>query len=94
MRIRLRIPTKNSTKTKIKIRQFEVPNSLHTTSMTPYTRGMVDLLPEKTRHLSALLTEHDLEQWALQKRLYDARARLRGSRRAATAREAAAGAQA
>jgi hypothetical protein len=40
---------------------------------------MATLLPGEIAHLSELLAAHDLEQWALHKRLYDARARLRAA---------------
>ena len=69
--------TENSTKTKIKMRELNSTNSPHTHSVPYPTRGMASLLPEETAHLSELLAVHDLQQWALQKRLYDARARLR-----------------
>jgi len=59
--------------------EFKAPNSLHTQSVPHPTRGMASLLPEKTTHLSELLAAHDLQQWTLQKRLNDLRARLRVS---------------
>jgi hypothetical protein len=48
---------------------------------------MATLLAEETAHLSELLAAQDLQQWALQKRLYDARARLRAATDEPQARE-------